>query len=72
MNIIDKRNTYVEVEDILAGKIFENEVGIYLKIIPFDDCNNDECNCVDLITNEVRYIDGEAKIMKGAFIVGEN
>ena len=72
MKIIDKRRTYVKVEDISAGEIFENENGIYLKFEPYDDCDGSEWNCVNLITNDVCYIDGEAKIIKGAFIVGEN
>lgn len=72
MKIIDKKNTYVEVEDVLAGEIFENEEGIYLKIEPFFERDGYERNCVNLLTNKIDYVYGEAKIMKGAFIVGEN
>lgn len=72
MKIIDKKNTYVEVEDVLAGEIFENEEGIYLKIEPFFERDGYERNCVNLLTNKIGYVYGEVKIMKGAFVVGEN
>lgn len=72
MKIIDKKNTYVEVEDVLAGEIFENEKGIYLKIEPFFERDGYEHNCVNLLTNKIDYVYGEVKIMKGAFVVGEN
>lgn len=71
MKIIDnKYESYVDVSDILAGEIFQNEYGIYLKIVPFwkDD---DRRNCVNLDTNEVGYAGGRAKILQGAFVVGE-
>lgn len=71
MEIIDKRNTYIEVDDVPAGEVFETEYSVYLKIEPFYNFADDECNCVDLITNRVRYIGGEVKIIKGAFVVGE-
>lgn len=71
MKIIDnKYESYVDVSNILAGEIFQNEYGIYLKIVPFwkDD---DRHNCVNLDINEVGYTGGKAKILPGAFIVGE-
>lgn len=72
MKIIDKKNTYVEVEDVLAGEIFENEEGIYLKIESFFERDGYERNCVNLLTNKIGYVYGEVKIIKGAFVVGEN
>lgn len=72
MKIIDKRNTYFKAEDVLPGEIFEYERDIYLKIEFFEDCGGEEWNCVNLTTNEISYVDGELKIIKGAFVVGEN
>lgn len=71
MKIIDKRNGDIETKDVLPGEIFEDKVGIYLKIEPFCVGQGDECNCVDLLTNEVCCVNGKVKIITGAFVVGE-